>query len=267
MATVHIQKRKRKNRNSYVLYYKDPASSKLKYFKTFQRQKDAQQAANDLRTLIDTGKASEIEKNKAKISFMIFSEVSAQLELDWKRRLEMGDLKQKTVCEYLYMLNSLNKIFGKKLLCEISKEDILTYRSSVASEFSKVTSNRYLFIIKQVFKQGIATRAALGDPADSINYLSEKEQERNNFLLPSRLDRLVDASLETRAKFYLPSLIYLGLNMVHPNRKRYLLNGGISILSMRDKVLLSFLGQKTVGNGSNTSCPAPKWLCLNGAIT
>jgi len=210
MATVHIQKRKRKNRNSYVLYYKDPASSKLKYFKTFQRQKDAQQAANDLRTLIDTGKGSEIEKNKAKINFMIFSEVSAQLELDWKTRLERGDLRQKTVCEYLYMLNSLKRIFGKKLLCEISEEDILTYRSSVASEFSNVTSNRYLFIIKQVFKQGTATRAALGDPADSINYLSEKGQERNSFLLPSRLDRLVDASLETRAKFYLPSLIYLG---------------------------------------------------------
>ena len=236
MATVHIQKRKRKNRNSYVLYYKDPASSKLKYFKTFQRQKDAQQAANDLRTLIDTGKASEIEKNKAKISFMIFSEVSAQLELDWKRRLEMGDLKQKTVCEYLYMLNSLNKIFGKKLLCEISKEDILTYRSSVASEFSKVTSNRYLFIIKQVFKQGIATGGALGDPADSINYLSEKEQERNNFLLPSRLDRLVDASLETRAKFYLPSLIYLGAEHGTSKQEALSLKWGISILSMRDKV-------------------------------
>jgi integrase len=108
------------------------------------------------------------------------------------------------------MLNSLKRIFGKRLLCEISGEDILSYRSRVASEFTNVTSNRYLFIIKQLFKRGIGAKAILDDPADPINYLSEREQERSNFLLPSELDRLVDASLKTRSKFYLPSLIYLG---------------------------------------------------------
>jgi len=57
MATVFIQKRKREKRNSYVVYYKNPATLTLKYFKTYMRQKDAKTAANDLRSLLDTGKA------------------------------------------------------------------------------------------------------------------------------------------------------------------------------------------------------------------
>ena len=210
MATVFIQKRKRKNRNSYVVYYKDPGTLELKYFRTYQRQKDAQDAANDLRTLIDTGRSLDIKKNKTKLNFLTFGEVSEQLKIEWGKRLENGDLRQKTFDEYLYMLNSLNKDFGKRLLSEISEENILDYRSNVASEFTNITSNRYLFIIKQVFKTGVQVRAILDDVAARVKYLSEKEQERNKFLVPSELDRLVEASRKGRTKFYLPALIYLG---------------------------------------------------------
>lgn len=210
MATVFIQKRKRKNRNSYVVYFKDPVTIKLKYFKTFQRQKDAQDAANDLRTLIDTGKSLEIKKNKIKLNFLTFKEVSEQLKIEWGKRLENGDLRQKTFDEYLYMLNSLCKNFGKWLLGEITEENILDYRSNVASKLTNVTSNRNLFIIKQVFKIGAQIRAVLDDIAAPIRYLSEKEQERNKFLMPSELDRVVEASRKGRTKFYLPALIYLG---------------------------------------------------------
>ena len=210
MATVFIQKRKRKNRNSYVVYFKDPVTIKLKYFKTFQRQKDAQDAANDLRTLIDTGKSLDIKKNKIKLNFLTFKEVSEQLKIEWGKRLENGDLRQKTFDEYLYMLNSLCKNFGKRLLGEITEENILDYRSNVASKLTNVTSNRNLFIIKQVFKIGAQIRAILDDIAAPIRYLSEKEQERNKFLMPSELDRLVEASRKGRTKFYLPALIYLG---------------------------------------------------------
>jgi len=210
MATVFIQKRKRKNRNSYVVYFKDPVTIKLKYFKTFQRQKDAQDAANDLRTLIDTGKSLDIKKNKTKLNFVTVKEVSEQLKIEWGKRLENGDLRRKTFDEYLYMLNSLCKNFGKRLLGEITEENILDYRSNVASKLTNVTSNRNLFIIKQVFKIGAQIRVVLDDIAAPIRYLSEKEQERNKFLMPSELDRLVEASRKGRTKFYLPALIYLG---------------------------------------------------------
>ena len=53
MATVFVQTRKREKRNSYVVYYKDPSTSKLRYFKTFRKQKEANNTANGLRSLID----------------------------------------------------------------------------------------------------------------------------------------------------------------------------------------------------------------------
>jgi integrase len=75
---------------------------------------------------------------------------------------------------------------------------------------SKATSNRYLFIVKQVFNLAIVQNVILDDPTEGVNYLSEKEHERNKFILPLKIDILIDASQKTRAKFYMPSLIYLG---------------------------------------------------------
>jgi len=41
-------------------------------------------------------------------------------------------------------------------------------------------------------------------------YLSEKDHERNRYILPHAIDDLIKASQETRAKFYMPALIFLG---------------------------------------------------------
>jgi integrase len=210
MATVLIQKRKRQNRFSHIIYYKDPLTGRRKYYKTFQRQKDAQQAANELRTLIDSGKISDIQGNKNKLNLLTFLEVSALLRGKWRELLEKTELTQKTFDEYICRLKVLNRTFDKCLLCEISKNDILGYQKEIVSEFSNVTSNRSLFVIKQVFKHGLEIRAVLEDPAAEISYLSEKDHERNKFLLPSEIDMLIEASEKTRAKFYMPALIYLG---------------------------------------------------------
>ncbi|MBW1739154.1 MAG: tyrosine-type recombinase/integrase [Deltaproteobacteria bacterium] len=110
----------------------------------------------------------------------------------------------------LYRLNVLDRALGKRLLCEMTKDDILSCQTKVFSEFSAVTSNRSLFVIKQVFKQGLQVKSVFDDPSAVVSYPSEKEHERNQFLLPSDLDRLVEASGQTRAKFYMPALIYLG---------------------------------------------------------
>jgi integrase len=210
MATVVIQKRERQNRNSYVIHYKDPSTAKTKYYRTFKRFKDAQQAANELRNLIDLGKILGIQKNKTKLNLLTFSEVAELLKQEWHKRVNQGKLKEKTFEEYVYQLNVLNRIFGKQLLCKILKDEILRYQANVASEFSNVTSNRRVFIIKHVFKHGLEIRAVLDDSVVQIKYLSEKEQERNKFLLPLDLDRIIEASQETRGKFYMPALIYLG---------------------------------------------------------
>lgn len=210
MATVVIQKRQRKNNVSYIVSYSDPLSGKKKYFKTFTRQKNAQKAANYLRGLIDSGRIWEIKKSKIKLNLLTFSEVSRLLKEEWQKRLESKDLRQKTFEEYVYRLGLVNRRFNKGLLCEVSKEDILTYRKEAAYEFSNVTSNRSLFIIKQIFKHGLMINAVIEDPSSDISYLSEKEHVRNKFILPAELERLIDASRKGRTKYYLPALICLG---------------------------------------------------------
>jgi integrase len=210
MATVFIQVRKRKNRNSYVVYYKDPATLRLRYYKTFRRQKDANDAANEMRTLIDTGKAASLQKCRVKPRLLTFSEVAQLQNVTWHERLEGGDISQKTFLEYTHIVGKLNKVFGNHRLYEISKEKITAYQSHLASESSNVNANRVLFIIKQVFKRGIAENAVLDDPSIGIQYLSERMHERNRFLLPAEIERLVEASRRTRARFYLPALIFLG---------------------------------------------------------
>jgi len=100
--------------------------------------------------------------------------------------------------------------FGHNLLTEITEEHIKSYRVEVASELSNVSSNKRLNAIKQVFKKGHELYAVIENPAKGIKKLSEKQHERNRFLHPSELFSLVDASKQTKAKHYLPALIFLG---------------------------------------------------------
>jgi integrase len=101
-------------------------------------------------------------------------------------------------------------VFGKKMICEISNEDIVNYRNTLALEASNITANRSLFIIKQVFSHALRFNAIKSDPAALVPYLSEKEHERKEFLMPDGLRELVKASQELRTRFYLPAIIYLG---------------------------------------------------------
>jgi len=210
MATVFIQKKKRKNRNSYVIMYKNPLTGKVKYYKTLQKQKEAQKVANDLRTLLDTGKVPSSNKAKQKVMAITFREIGSLLDLAWKQKVINSELSPKTYEDYSLRLNQLYNTFGKKLLCEINPNQVLDYRNDLAEKISNATSNRYLFIIKQVFKQSMGEGATIEDPAESIGYLSEKDHERNRYVLPDAIDTLIEASQQTRAKFYMPALILLG---------------------------------------------------------
>ena len=129
MATVLIQKRKRNKRNSYIVYYKDPHTGKRRYYKTFQRQREAQQASNDLRALLDSGKIPN--KVKKRVRMLLFGEVAEEVKKDWSSRLKIGELRPKTVDEYFITLNSVNKIFSSRLLCEINAEEIRKYREEI----------------------------------------------------------------------------------------------------------------------------------------
>ena len=210
MATVVIQKRKKQSGTSYPVYFKDPATGKRKYYKTFQRQRDAQQAANDLRAMLDSGDFGKVRRAKAKPALMTFQEMSARLIEEWQRRIEQGNISPKTVEDYCYWLTRLIQDFGSKLLYEFSSEEIVFYRDLIARRTSNVTANRYLFILKQLFKEAVKIHAVQEDPVAGIPYLSEKAHERTRFNNPQELDRLIEACQVVKARFYLPALIYLG---------------------------------------------------------
>jgi len=141
---------------------------------------------------------------------MTFREVGVFVENDWIARLNKKELSPKTVEDYRIILNVLNRTFGKKLLCQFTSEEIEFYRMAVVSDLSIISANRRLQVIKSVFRQGLNIGAIFEDPSKEVKLLSEKEHERTRFLLPHDIVSLVEASKQTKAKFYMPALIYLG---------------------------------------------------------
>jgi len=210
MATVTIQKRQRKDRMSYIVYYKHPMTHEHKYHKTFKRLKTAQREAHELRSLIDTGKLPEVEHKKEKLRVVSFREMADMQKTVWDKKLQRKEIRQKTHDGYMDRLNVVNQVFGKQLLCKIKEQEVMDYRDLVVEEQSVVTANRNLFVIKQIFKRGMRKKAIHHDPSAKVKYLSERDSERKEYLLPESIDRLIKESQKVRAKFYLPAMIYLG---------------------------------------------------------
>ena len=82
MATVTIQKRKRKSRNSYLVSYKEPLTGKKRHYKTFPRQREALKAANELRVLLDSGKMPEVSRTR--LNPLTFEKVADSLKREWR---------------------------------------------------------------------------------------------------------------------------------------------------------------------------------------
>ena len=210
MATVVIQKRIRRKGATYPVYYKDPMTGKKKYYKTFQKRKDAQRAANELRAMIDSGKLEDVNQAKTKRSPLTFEEIAEFLMAKWNQCVEAGELSEKTVEDYSGWLRKANKTFGKKLLAEISGEEILKYRNDLASKNSNILANRVLFVIKQVYKYGMEISSITSNPAESIRCLSEKHHCRSRFLNPEELEKLLRACDElSRGGNFMRALILL----------------------------------------------------------
>jgi hypothetical protein len=181
MATVTIQKRKRKNGNSYVITFKNPLTGEKKYYKTFRKHRVALQEANDLRALLDSGKKPIL---RPRLSPLTFREVAESLKKEWQDRLIKGAIKEKTVEDYIIWLNILKRTFEKKMLCEISEDDFRDYLELILENNSIVSHNKYLSIIKMVCKHGLKINALVDDPSKEIKKLSEKKHERDRFLFP-----------------------------------------------------------------------------------
>jgi integrase len=208
MATVRIQKYHGKRGTTYAVKYKDPLTKRTKHYKSFKRYKDANLAKNELRILLDSGKIPEKQQNH--FTPMTFAEVSESLKLEWIGRSKRKELADKTLYEYNVRLAMVCKTFGSKILIKIKKSEIGGHINKVAEDWTNVTANKTLSAIKKVFVHGLEKRAIIEDIAKDFPFLSEKDHERNNFLLPPQVSNLISATQNTRAKFYMPAIIYLG---------------------------------------------------------
>lgn len=208
MSTVLIQKRIGKKGISYAVRYADPLTGKKKHYQSFRKYKLAQQAANDLRTAFDAGKIPE--KKDARFTPMTFEEVGQSLQEEWTKRHRLSELSAKTYAEYCTWLNVLSRTFGKTLLCQITSNEIVVFRDNEAQKNSNVSANKYLSILKKVFNHGLGLRAIISDPSQGIKALSEKQHQRDRFIFPDEIVKLIEASSQIRAKLYLPAIIYLG---------------------------------------------------------
>ena len=210
MATVVIQKRLREKGNSYVITYKDPNSGRKRYYKTFRKAKDARQAANDLRYLLDNGKVASIQNNNRKSKLLTVDQVCKSLKQDWEEKAQNNSLSPVTLEGYLGRVGQISKIFGNRLPCEITEEDVKEYRKTIVKNTSNVNANRILFVMKQIFSSGMKLGAIPENPASGIKMLSERDHERNQFLLPDGLMKLLESCQQVRSRFYLVAMIMLG---------------------------------------------------------
>jgi integrase len=208
MATVVIQKRKGKKGMAYAIRYGDPITGKKKHYKTFRRLKDAQQSSNELRALLDLGKIPE--RKSTRFNPLTFSDVADSLRDEWYKRLGLNEFSEKTWYEYGTWLGALERTFGKRLLCQVTRDDVMSYREQQIEKNSAISANKYLSIMKAVFAHGLKIRAILENSVEDIPLLSEKAHERKRFLFPKELNKLIAATQVVRAKFYLPAIILLG---------------------------------------------------------
>lgn len=211
MATVIIQERLGKTGKRFLVYYNDPLTGRRVYHKSFKDQKKAIQEEGKLRALIDEGRLTGLKGARRRYRPMTLALVLEQCRAQWLERQRAGELQPRTRENYLQQAKMVEQAFGPRLLFEITAEDIRAYCAALAQAKSACTANRRLFIIKQIFRQGLATGAVAENPAAGISYLSEKKHERNSYLLPGDIDRLLAASRRKGGRRYLPALILLAV--------------------------------------------------------
>ncbi len=209
MATTGIQTKKLKSgKKSYALWYKDPATGKQHHYKCYRYLKIAQQEEQKLRILLDTGSASDgpLKRRRTAVKFRMIADILVQ---QWNDKLVNGELEKVTVDNYMIHLRKLSVVFGDRFMGDISQDEVLQYQTDTVREISKITANRRLFVLKQVFATAEKEKAIVKDVVAPTGYLSEKENERTSSLAPRQLMGLLNLARTARTKHYMVLAILL----------------------------------------------------------
>lgn len=138
-----------------------------------------------------------------------FDEIADLLRIGWENKVKTKEITKITADGYLVQLKMLGKVFNGRMLGGITKDEVLQYRIDLAGEYSNVTSNRRLFILKQVFAKAKDKNFIVRDEISNIGYLTEKEHERTEWLQPDQLAKLLDVASKARSKHYMVLAILL----------------------------------------------------------
>jgi integrase len=134
--------------------------------------------------------------------------VAEQLAEDWQDRVDGRELTEKTQYEYLVHWRKLVEHFGKTDVSSITEKDVKALRKKTLNRWSAILWNRRLFVLKQVFKKAVETNAILKSPCADMKYISEKKLERCRYLMPDKINDLLDACRQLRnAKNYMPAIV------------------------------------------------------------
>ena len=221
MATVTIQRRKKQDGSTrYPVYYVDQLTGKKKYHATFRTLKDAQLATHTLRDVIDKGSAPEPRR---KARGLTLGEIGDLCRATWRERAAGGELRPTTLEGYLNLLIGLLRFERTEILPDGAKlihpplrhlkvalltpDLIKSIRSSMAAASSAVTSNRRLFIMKELCARAVKEGEAAKNPSIGINYLSEKQHHRTAFLTPAELNTLLEHAAANRAGYLVPAIL------------------------------------------------------------
>ena len=209
MATVGIQSKKLKDgKRSYSLWYKDPRTGQQHHYKTYRWKKVAEEEKIKLRILIDTGSVPEPCSRRRK-GVLTFDEVADLLRTEWANKRKTKEITKTTADGYLVQLNMLGKVFNGRMLGSITRDEVIQYRVDLAGERSNITSNRRLFVLKQVFATAKNKKFITKDDISDIHYLSEKSHERDTWLKPDQLDTLLNVASKARSRHYMVLAILL----------------------------------------------------------
>jgi len=225
MATVTIATRSLKKGKAYVIHYKDPNTGKKEYHKTYRRKDLAQEEANRLRSLLDSGRLPTKETRQPKQQALpTFGQAALLCQAEWDRKLGEGKIGATSHAGYGYLLDPILDKWKHTLLHDLDEDTIRDYRIGVAEKTKaklvakgekgkncNILANRRLFVIKQVFAQAERHGLIDKDVAKSIPYLSEKDSERKNAQKPIEVDALLKAAAQRRAKHYMVLAILLAV--------------------------------------------------------
>lgn len=127
-------------------------------------------------------------------------------------------LSVRTQQDYLYFADVLKVKFNKKVLCEISRNDLLGYREVLSESRAPATVNKYLSWLQSFFCWCVKTQLLTNNPAVDITRI--KDDARRDRFTPDELQQMYSLILKYKhnneypQRYWVPLIsLFMGLRL------------------------------------------------------